>query len=613
MAYSNQRITKIKRDTISELLQRAEAMDVEDACVVVPAEQTLTPYPDADQTRTWIRDYLLKGINGIIPIDTFYWGSSSDNWAITRPAQTYISTVLIDGLPLYVYNHKIIDNPDTDAEFDYQLVTKPGLMLSNLLCPVSFDAGQGSYIRQANSTNAKIKGQGTTESYNCRDFRSLYHGHYGYTFLNRGIIHRESGSTHDNNDSYMLHYSPLPNSSTSYEGMLIPGTLFQNSYTNIQTICYPTNPSMQGWSDTSEKTLQFTAINNNTDNSNNTTTYNGRFVGEGWSFEINASGNHAGSGSNWGSNPTTGPNSSNGICVNGEIVYSDITGTECHQLIVDWCAQTVDADNNVNNPNANHGYNTTGNNIQGPGQVEDKYSSYTWNKNTDPVGNNALGGRFSVRDCNGEYIYDAGQQGAYRRLNACWVAFDDYLYDFPQYVSDYTTFSCRVQFRYVQRGFDDGHVMVNNNWRYGNIDNCYQFSTALSNGYRYLSNIPIDSSNDFEIVITACPKTEDCFVTSDLTQVPQANVVISNLRFFKKGTSNKNVNIYLNIIDRAKQYEEIGLSWNYTCNERDRFTYTLSTAPCTEDYCSSNLLYENVSITPDGDFAEDIPDVTIKG
>lgn len=552
MAYSNQRITKIKRDVILELLQRAEAMDVEDACVVVPAEQTLTPYPDADQTRTWIRDYLLKGINGIIPIDTFYWGSSSDNWAITRPAQTYISTVLIDGLPLYVYNHKIIDNPNVDAEFDYQLVTKPGLMLSNLLCPVSFDAGQGSYIRQANSTNDEITGQGTTESYNCRDFRSLYHGHYGYTFLNRGIIHRESGSTHDNNDSYMLHYSPLPNSSTSYEGMLIPGTLFQNSYTNIQTICYPTNPSMQGWSDTTEKTLSFTAINNNTDNSNNTTTYSGRFVGEGWSFEINASGNHAGSGSNWGSNPSTGPNSSNGICINGEIAYSDITGTECTQLIVDWCQQTVEAIINPDNPNNNDSNDS----ITGGGSLSIRTSRY--NYATGSCIDNTTLGRYGDKTSTygpptGGSFYIIGASTGKRTYRGRATGLQSYTSTSPNECNYYATPG--ISSRYI--------VFIDKDTGETNIGAGYAVF--------YWSSNPGGEPGE------------------------------------------SNVNIYLNITDNAKLYAEQGLVWNYTCNERDRFTYTLSTTPSTEDYSTSKLLYENLTITADGDFSTDIPDVTITG
>lgn len=550
MAYSNQRITKIKRDVILELLQRAEAMDVEDACVVVPAEQSLAPYPDADQTRTWIRDYLLKGINGIIPIDAFYWGSSSDNWAITRPAQTYISTVLIDGLPLYVYNHKIIDNPNADAEFDYQLVTKPGLMLSNLLCPVSFDAGQGSYIRQANSTNAEVYGQGTDESYNCRDFRSLYHGHYGYTFLNRGIIHRESGSTHDNNDSYMLHYSPLPNSSTSYEGMLIPGTLFQNSYTNIQTICYPTNPSMQGWSDTTEKTLSFTAINNNTDNSNNTTTYNGRFVGEGWSYEISVSGNHSGSGSNWGENPTTGPNSSNGICINGEIVYTDINGLECTQLIVDWCRQTIQAGFNPNNPNTTPSI-----------ESEQGY----WSKSAD----------------------------------ACCVDFTDYFPSCPGCNPWNTAYTYEFQRLSPPAGYSYVGVYYTSRRKISGENSYETYSKYITDPVGF----------DLATSPNQCNYYNSCGRSSD----PRAMSLTMYYANFDTSEPQTGVNIYLNITDNAKLYAEQGLTWNYACNERYRFTYELSTTPCTETYCTSKLLYENLTITADGDFSTDIPDITIKG
>ena len=602
MAYSNQRITKIKRDVILELLQRAEAMDVEDACVVTPAVQTLTPYPDADQTRTWIRDYLLKGISGIIPIDTFYWHSSSNDYAITRPAQTYISTVLIDGLPLYVYNHKIIDNPNSDAKFDYQLVTKPGLMLSNLLCPVSYDAGQGSYIRQANSTNAEITGQGTTESYDCKDFRSLYHGHYGYTFLNRGIIHRESGSTHDNNDSYMLHYSPLPNSSTSYEGMLIPGTLFQNSYTNIQTICYPTNPSMQGYSDTTEKTLQFTAINNNTDNSNNTTLYNGRFVGEGWSFEFNVSGNHAGSGSNWGEDPTTGPNSSNGICIDGEIVYTDINGLECTQLIVDWCEQTLDAEYNPNNPNA------TGSNSQIAGGIQRRRLKDVICSMQNFANPCIYAGTFNATDCNGStiysYDYSSGSSPyAYQTTNTSIAAENirDYNTDRTVNLSDVDSISYQID-----RGATTPTCYLYNRTGFGTI-NCRLLTSNFSRYYSVTSdNFSYSSSTGLDPYLVF-------FSKEGRTGSCSRSITLRNFYAVTKSTSTTNVNIYLNITDQAKLFEDMGISWNYTCDEMPRFMYELSTTACTESYCTSVLLYENVSITPDGDFAEDIPDKVVIG
>ena len=611
MAYSNQRITKIKKDPILSLLERAEATYVEDACVVVPAVDSLTPYPNPEQTRTWIRDNLLKGVNAIIPIKglvPFNSLASNADSSTRYQSQAIQYTTIIDGLPLNTYSHKLLDSLDTTT-YNYKMVVKPGLMLSNLCCPMSWDAGGGSFIRQAQCSNTEISNYFT---YNCKDFTELYHGHYGYTYLQRGIYHRVAGSTHSDNDSYMLHWSPMPNSSTTYEGMLIPGTQFRNSYTNYMTICMPSDVNMKTYSITSVKEVQFLHVDNNTNNTISTTTYNGRLVGDGWSFEITASGNQQGSGSNWGENPSTGANSSNGVCVNGEIVYVDSFGTECHQLIVDWCAQTIDAENNVNNPNANHGY-STGNNIQGPGEIVDTYYGHTWSKSLDPIGNPLLSGSIYVRDCSGEYIFDGGYQGAHRYLNAGYVYFGYPMDGWPDNIDAYETYSCRVRFKGVYNGFTGGHVMVNNN-KGSPMDGCFQIGTELRNGYKFINNAACTDRNSLQKVvsITACPAAEDCFITSDRTKVPSAGVDVDNLRFFKKGTKSKKVNIYLNIVDMKKRMEDMGWTWNVACGQRDRFSYTLSSTPCDESWCSSKLLYENVTITPNGDFAEGLPNVTIK-
>lgn len=598
MAYSNQRITKIKKDPILSLLERAEATYVEDACVVVPAVDSLTPYPNPEQTRTWIRDNLLKGVNAIIPINGLAPFNVSGNHDYQSQAIQY--TTIIDGLPLNTYSHKLLDSLDTTT-YNYKMAVKPGLMLSNLCCPMSWDAGGGSFVRQAQCSDTE-----------CKDFTELYHGHYGYTYLQRGIYHRVAGSTHSDNDSYMLHWSPMPNSSTTYEGMLIPGTQFKNSYTNYMTICMPSDVNMKTYSITSVKEVQFLHVDNNTDNTISTTTYNGRLVGDGWSYEITASGNQQGSGSNWGETPSTGANSSNGVCVNGEIVYVDSFGTECHQLIVDWCAQTIDADNNVNNPNAYHGY-ATGNNIQGPGQEIDTYSDKTWSKALANFGEGALsGGLTRIRDCSDSLIYEA-DLGRYDYINAGYVYFGYPLPDWPTSVQDYETCSCRLRFQAVSNGFDGGHLMANNSGG-SPEDGCFQFDTSLSNGYRYLSGVSMKRLNSLQrtINITVCPDKDDCFVTEDFSIIPHANISVSNLRFFKKGTSNKNVNIYLNIVDNKKQMEDMGMTWNVACDQVDRFSYTLSSTPCEESWCSSKLLYENVTITPDGDFAEGLQNVTIK-
>lgn len=85
---SNQRITKIKKDFIEELLKRAEAMDVADGTSIQPPGSDLIPYPDMDNLRHWTRDYLLKGLTKVYPVK------------LDTDGQTYLTT-LIDGLPLF--------------------------------------------------------------------------------------------------------------------------------------------------------------------------------------------------------------------------------------------------------------------------------------------------------------------------------------------------------------------------------------------------------------------------------------------------------------------------------------------------------------------------------
>ena len=60
---SHQRITKIKRDKVEELLKQAESISVEDGTVVQPQGADLIPYPDMDRLRIWTNSYLLPGVN----------------------------------------------------------------------------------------------------------------------------------------------------------------------------------------------------------------------------------------------------------------------------------------------------------------------------------------------------------------------------------------------------------------------------------------------------------------------------------------------------------------------------------------------------------------------
>lgn len=554
MGYSNQRITKIKKDPILDLLQRAEATNVEDACVVIPAIESLTPYPNPEQTRTWIRDNLLKGVNAIIPIagltDINTYASTGEPYK----SQAIQYTTIIDGLPLNTYSHKVLGKLD-DTDYNYKLGVKPGLMLSNLCCPVSYEAGGGSFLRQANSQNIEIFDD---LSYNCRTFTELYNGHYAYTFLQRGIYHRVAGSTHNNNDSYMLHWSPMPNSSTTYEGMLIPGTQFRNSYTNYMTICMPVDLNMKYYNYGESKEVEFTHVDNNTNNTISTTNYNGRIVGVDWSFEFTITGNHAGSGSDFGENPTTGPNSSNGICVDGQFVYTDVLGNPCTQLVVDWCQQTVEALFNPNNPNT-----------------------------TDNIG----------ADTSSVTVRGWGRGGYATGWGVSW--------------SEWNKYHTAVSGKYIIAGYRRYGDSV---LRVPNAEGTY-YNPGLG-GYTSTSPREFDYYGDYSTVAT-----EGMFQYRETGVIYPRQSAFTSATFYLSDTSSgsitgrSNVDIYLNIIDNKAVVEAAGGYWDYACGVRDRFTLELDYAPCdsSEIGCTSKLLYEGLNITADGDFDTDIPEISISG
>ena len=99
---SHQRITKIKRDKIEELLKQAELISVEDGTVVQPQGADLIPYPDMDRLRLWTNHYLLPGVNKIYP-------TRIDNQG------TMYLTAIVDGLPLHTKMTKTIEGTSTET------------------------------------------------------------------------------------------------------------------------------------------------------------------------------------------------------------------------------------------------------------------------------------------------------------------------------------------------------------------------------------------------------------------------------------------------------------------------------------------------------------------
>lgn len=310
--YSHQRITKIKRDRIEDLLKRAEATKVEDACTVQPAGSDLTPYPDMNNLRNYTRDYLLKGLTKTYPVKFDVDG------------QTYLTTI-IDGLPLFTKMSKTITgNIET---------SKPGLWLSNLSTPV-YNSNSGGFLANNFIHNNE-------SSFNTVNSDII--GNYAYTFTQRGVIHRVAGSSHYDQDSYNQMWSPSALSCISHEAIIIPELLLQQTYTTYQSMVVPADPDTQSYDEAKNKTVEYNFIDNNNNDPATTTAYNGRFVGVDWSYEFKFTPNGNGSGNNYGSgsDPYV-DNGSNGGCIAGTIEYNLLVNGQyvtCTQT-VNKCMQT---------------------------------------------------------------------------------------------------------------------------------------------------------------------------------------------------------------------------------------------------------------------------------
>ena len=484
---SNQRITKIKRDYILDLLQRAEATSIEDACSIQPAGSDLTPYPDLNNLRLWTRDHLLKGVTKIFPVnvddngqtyytclidglplhtkltkqtaesstqlasfvnkignptisaDGFASNLDSNNYftitdsskiasqgsttyiAVSVPSNvsnaviyqaqfsnvtytcklinsstihledntTYTQNTLSDvditeplRFNFYYYNTGTsttsgisvtytetsgslstqslnyvdltqptgncqsllicnnstvisglsinLNNSNSGGESFFTTIpgvelSKPGLWLSNLVAPIS-NSIAGSYLKH----NFIHSSQSSFSTVN-----SDVIGNYSYSYFQRGIIHRTDGSTHDGNDSYCQHWSPSALSCISHDAIIIPLNNLRSTYTSYQTYVVPSDPNMQRYDETPSKDVEFYFVDNNNNEPLTTTEFNGRVVGDGWTYELVFTPNGNGSGNDYGegTNPSA-PNGSNGGCITGQITYQDsLLGTSCTQQI----------------------------------------------------------------------------------------------------------------------------------------------------------------------------------------------------------------------------------------------------------------------------------------
>lgn len=694
MVKSNQRITKIKRDPIEELLKKAEATDVEDACQVQPQGMDLTPYPDMDNLRLWVRDYLLKGLNVIY------------NNELSIDGQTYMTTI-VDGLPLFTKLSKtikqkaigtpfeqpvltedgtiggssfavnglptmgnelyVMTNPDegyyyyggyspnqqftyynpdaikltsitfnnvsvpsniegdilktfkldasndnsdwitigtysrtnfaagsgnddievtTEYAFKYfrftlleafngnvnkQAVsycrlngiietglanidtTKPGLWLSNLCEPYQVSQA-GGWLRQ-NLINDYYK--------EYTNLNSDTIGNYSFSYFQRGIIHRDAGSTHADNDSYCQHWSPSALGCISHDSLIIPTNNLRNTYTSYQTLAVPSDVDKQSYSETMSKDVEFTFVDNNDNIPLSTTTFNGRVVGDGWTFEYLVSGNHQGSGT-WGD--TTGCDCdaetvncedcphcwscvsedlrNSGLCITGEITYQNSDGTVCIQAVNE-CFQTIQASAQSSNTS----------NLPIIGSV----SGVTCISTTTGCATKA-----------GEIL--CGQEASVPRIYNRYAVVSDVFPYYPGNRDQHAIWDndCNGSLFAVSAG---GKTISPPKSFY----DCNKTGSFCSAGwYGY----PGDVDHGAKITKYFC---EDADNPPDLSQ-PQ-----------------ENVNVYFCVTDEKKKQEAQGIPWNYTCGQVDRFSFEFSTTSCDDIYTRSYLVAENISISSLGD------------
>lgn len=523
---SNQRITKIKKDFVLELLKKAEATDVADACVIQVPGSDLIPYPNMTDLRNWTRDYLLKGVNKLYQVK------------LDDDGQTYLTTI-VDGLPLFTKLTKTIDTGDT--ENPTVETSKPGLWLSNLVAPVS-NSLSGSWLR-----HNLIHDNESSYDYVNSDII----GNYAYSFFQRGIIHRTNGSTHSDNDSYCQHWSPSALGTISHDAIVIPKNLLRSTYTSYQTLVVPTDPDMQYYSETLSKDVEFDFSDNNNNEPPSITQFNGRVVGDGWTYELEFKGNGHGSGSDYGDNPSPdSENGNNGGCVTGTIVYADSNlGSTCVQE-VNSCFQTTQSFFNPDVPD-----------LSDYELLDDDNQTY-----------NVITTDLRYIGCCSGYVFDIYNSPDAGRNRA-------------KITGTYTCSGASTACTMGVKDNDSGeYVTSTDNWTFG-----YTYSACGVGGTHYkLTNVG--------------PVNEDCNCASSYCGSLYGTGVLVT-QAYKEYEDEEGINIYFIIVDLKKQYEEQGLPWSGGCGTA-RFTYYYSTKKCEESYCRNFLIAENVDINSLGDISK---------
>ena len=451
----------------------------------------------------------------------------------------------------YKYFRIYINSPQSTVQIGYMKlvgtversqvpveITKPGLWLSNLCKPYQVSYA-GGWLRQ-NLINHSNKEFDTINSDTI--------GNYSFSFFQRGIIHRDAGSTHADNDSYCQHWSPSALGCISHDSIIIPTNNLRNTYTSYQTLAVPSNVNMQYYSETPSKDVEFTFVDNNDNIPLTTTSFNGRVVGDGWTFEYLVSGNHQGSGT-W--TPDAGCDcdaetvnceecphcwscvsedvKNSGLCITGEIEYQNADGTVCIQAVNE-CFQTTQAAVQPDNPNI-------------PQNVLNDSTTKTY------VVDISISGKGPAPN-NKPSLPETGNYSKARITKTSGTGTISLIYE------------------------DDG--TFNFDWSYGS-GNCCTFG-CVKNIINTLQGCGTCH------VSHGCGSAKLYLAKSESDIQPQSNV-----------------NVYFCVTDEKKKQEAQGIPWNYTCGLVDRFSFSFSTTQCEDDYTKSYLVAENISISALGD------------
>lgn len=482
--------------------------------------------------------------------------------------------------------------------------TKPGLWLENL------QATNEDLTQQYSAAGGYLR-TNLINQYTAQDFAHVQEnviGNYAFSFHQRGIFIRDAGSTHYDRDSYAMQWSPSAESCTSFDSLIIPLMNLRNTYTYYSTLAVPSDATKSSYTETKSKDVSFDFVDNDTNHPAQIVKFNSRIVGDGWTYEFVVRGNGVSSGSSYEVDDDRRglAGGSNGIEVEGSISYDN-----CDYLYDNGECTTCVQQINVNGITTQTGYNKDA--------ID---AGATSGKSTIAV----AGAVTTISTSNrgwlyqGTYNYNQAMYGCDGLLKTSSSTRQSWAYTVYGKLPDDVSFSegiydwAMVMGRYAS--YTTGGIIMTDkqNMTYpecGEDCICEQYEATSSSNIQYspnvrFYNVPINwYSQPNRLVSCSIPHM---YVWSKTTSTSNGKSVWS----FNFGRVNptSNQNIYLNLLDMKAEREAMGMPWNYDCTQ-DRFSVTLGTTPCTDAYCQSILLYQNVSIGKNGDINTALPEQTI--